>query len=216
VALACDDGGGSDGAGGASGGDGAVAGSGAGGSAPDLDASASGQGGARADGSAPAPDAAAALPDVGPPPDEDLEMQAEDFDCMLDWSPVRRFYVTNKLGRLDEALAVANDPEGGTYPPGTVIQLVPQEAMVKRRVGWNPTTNDWEFFFLDFAPDGAVSIRTRGAEETVNAFGGNCFECHSKAAPQWDLVCEQDHGCDPLPLSEQVIRNLQQADARCD
>ncbi|MEZ4475331.1 MAG: hypothetical protein R3F60_31960 [bacterium] len=142
-------------------------------------------------------------------------MAAADFDCMLDWSEVRRFRLTNKLGYLDAALAVANSPTGGTYPAGTVIQLVPQEAMVKRRAGWNPATGDWEFFFLDIAADGTVSIRTRGAEETVNAFGGNCLGCHSKAEPQWDLVCEQDHGCDPLPLSAALIAQLQQADARC-
>ncbi|MCA9527440.1 MAG: hypothetical protein KC549_14215, partial [Myxococcales bacterium] len=103
----------------------------------------------------------------------------------------------------------------GTYPPGTVIQLVPQEAMVKRAPGWNAETRDWEFFFLDIAADGGVSIRTRGAAETVNAFGGNCLGCHSKAEPQWDLICEQDHGCDPLPLTAQLIEQLQQADARC-
>ncbi|MCA9546328.1 MAG: hypothetical protein KC613_18110 [Myxococcales bacterium] len=146
---------------------------------------------------------------------EDVELAAADFDCMLEWTKVRRFYITNKRGRLEEALDVANNPAGGTYPPGTVIQLVPQEAMVKRAPGWNPVTNDWEFFFLNIDGDGQVTIGARGAEDTVNAFGGNCFECHNKAAPQWDLICEQDHGCDPLPLSARVIENLQQADARC-
>lgn len=134
---------------------------------------------------------------------------------MLKWPAVRRFHITNKLGLLDETLAVANSPTGGVYPPGTVIQLVPQEAMVKRAPGWNPTTNDWEFVFLDIDAEGTVSIRTRGAEETVNAFGGNCFECHAKAEPRWDFVCEQDHGCDPLPFGPEVIRNIQQNDPRC-
>lgn len=148
-------------------------------------------------------------------PGPDLAMTAADFDCMLDWPAVRRFRITNKLGMLDDALAVANSADGGIYPPGTVIQLVPQEAMVKRARGWNPTTNDWEFFFLDIDGEGAVSIRTRGAEETVNAFGGNCFECHAKAAPQWDFVCEQDRGCDPLPFSAEVIMGIQENDPRC-
>ena len=35
----------------------------------------------------------------------------------------------------------------------------------------------------------------------VNRFGGNCFGCHIQARPQWDLVCEMDHGCAPIPLT---------------
>ena len=49
----------------------------------------------------------------------------------------------------------------------------------------------------------------------MNAFGGNCYECHSKAEAQWDLVCEDTHGCDPLPIGDDVIENLQNADTRC-
>jgi hypothetical protein len=56
---------------------------------------------------------------------------------------LRQFYVDNVLGNLDATLAVANSATGGTYPPGTVIQLVPTEAMVKRAKGFNPVTHDW-------------------------------------------------------------------------
>ena len=59
---------------------------------------------------------------------------------------VRQFYVENLLGNLDATLAVANSATGGTYPPGSVIQLVPGEAMVKRDKGFNAVTRDWEFF----------------------------------------------------------------------
>jgi hypothetical protein len=31
--------------------------------------------------------------------------------------------------------------------------------------------------------------RTRGFAEVNNRFGGNCFNCHAKARPEWDLVC---------------------------
>lgn len=158
---------------------------------------------------APAPDMASH------PMGDDIDMRAEDFDCLLDWTPIRRFYITNKLGRLEETLAVANSAEGGVYPPGTVIQLVPGEAMVKRRAGWNPGTNDWEFFFLRVAGDGTVTIEDRGTDAVFNQFGGNCLDCHALAEPRWDFVCEQDHGCDPLPITEQVIRNFQDTDPRC-
>lgn len=145
---------------------------------------------------------------------EDLEMQAEDFTCIQDWERVRRFRITNLLGHLDEALEVANSSDGGVYPVGTIIQLVPAEAMVKRREGWSPETNDWEFFFLEPTADG-THIVTRGSTDVVNAFGGNCLDCHAKAEPQWDFVCEQDHGCDPIPLGEDLINTLQDSDPRC-
>ena len=144
----------------------------------------------------------------------DLDAVEEDFECLLSWDRIRRFRITNKLGRMDEALAVANNPEGGTFPVGTIIQLVPQEAMVKRRAGFSPATQDWEFFFLGASAEG-TEIRARGTTEVVNAFGGNCFECHAKAEPQWDLLCEQDNGCDPLPIGEDLINNLQDNDPRC-
>jgi len=79
---------------------------------------------------------------------ENLEMQAGDFECIQDWGKINNFFITNKLGHLEEALAVAHSSDGGEYPVGTIIQLVPIEAMVKRAKGWNPQTNDWEFFFL--------------------------------------------------------------------
>ncbi len=152
--------------------------------------------------------------DVDAAPGEDLDMQADDFGCILDGSHVRMFYVWNPLGHLDDALAVADAPTGGDYPVGTIIQLVPQEAMVKRRAGWNPTTHDWEFFALSVS-GGTTTIQARGVEDVENAFGGNCFACHSLAEPQWDLVCEDTHGCDPLPIGDDTIINIQQGDSRC-
>ena len=48
---------------------------------------------------------------------EDIELQADDFVRLQDMTPVRGFFVDNRLGHLDEALAVANDPDGGgAYP----------------------------------------------------------------------------------------------------
>lgn len=145
---------------------------------------------------------------------EDLDMQAEDFGCILEWDKVRKFRITNKLGHLEEALAVANDPAGGVYPVGTVVQLIPGEAMVKRRAGFAPDNSDWEFFFLNTSADG-TEIAARGTSEVVNGLGGNCFDCHAKAAPQWDRLCEEGHGCDPLPFTAEQIEMVQQSDPRC-
>ena len=65
------------------------------------------------------------------------EIDAKSFRCIMDMTHVRQFYVDNLLGNLDATLAVANSAAGGTYPPGSVIQLIPGEAMVN---------HDWEFF----------------------------------------------------------------------
>jgi hypothetical protein len=144
---------------------------------------------------------------------EDLVMQADDFVRLQDMTPVRGFFIDNRLGHLDEAIAVANDPEGGAYPVGTIIQLVPQEAMVKRAPGFDADSNDWEFFSLDVTAEG-TTILERGGAEVINRFGGSCADCHSLAEPQFDFVCEDDHGCEPLPIDDTVIEAVQDADPR--
>ena len=145
-----------------------------------------------------------------------LSKQIDDatFGCIRSMTPVRGFYVDNLLGDLEATLAVANSPTGGTYPPGSVVQLVPAEVMVKLEEGSFPATKDWEFFELGVSAEGSA-IKKRGFVDVVNQFGGNCFACHIKARPEWDLVCEKDHGCDPLDLTEDMIHAIQKTDPRC-
>lgn len=146
--------------------------------------------------------------------EEDLVMTDADFECILGWDKVRKFRITNKLNHTDEALAVANAPGTGNYPVGTVVQLVPHEAMVKRRAGFNKDTRDWEFFFLEVTAE-KTTIAARGTTDVVNGLGGNCFDCHLKAEPKWDLLCEEGHGCDPIPVTAEQIEMTQNADPRC-
>ena len=136
------------------------------------------------------------------------------FGCIRDLTPVDRFFVGNLDGDLEATLAVARSDTGGTYPVGSVVQLVPGEAMVKRAAGFSKETSDWEFFELDVSPEG-TAIRKRGHADVVNRFGGNCLECHAKAEPQWDLICSTTHGCDPIPINDAMIRALQKTDPRC-
>jgi hypothetical protein len=144
---------------------------------------------------------------------EDLDMRASDFHNILTMTKVRGFYVDNRLGHLAETLRVANSPDGGTYPVGTIIQLIPQEAMVKRRAGFDPATHDWEFFSLRVSAQGTTILR-RGTTGVVNQFGGDCASCHGAARPQYDMVCEHTHGCAPLPIGDDVIHKVQLADPR--
>ncbi len=144
---------------------------------------------------------------------EDFVAQASDFRNLHSMTKVRGFYIDNRLGHLKQALAVANSPRGGVYPVGTIIQLVPQEAMVKREKGFSPATRDWEFFFLSVSPSG-TEIQTRGTADVVNRFGGNCASCHQGAEARFDGVCEKDHGCAPLPIGDDVFHAIQEADPR--
>jgi hypothetical protein len=144
---------------------------------------------------------------------EDLNMTAADFRNINTMTKVNRYFITNLLGHEREALEVARSENGGVFPVGTVIQLFPQEAMVKRRKGYNTATHDWEFFFLDVSAQGSTIV-TRGADEVVNRFGGNCASCHLEADPRFDLVCEDTHGCAELPISNEAIAAAQATDPR--
>lgn len=143
-----------------------------------------------------------------------IPIDDKSFGCISSLTPVGGFFVGNLLGQLSATLKVARSTTGGVYPPGSVVQLVPTEVMVKQRPGFNAATRDWEFFELDVAKSGS-KIGKRGFAEVVNRFGGNCFACHIKARSEWDFVCETGHGCDPIPLTEPMIRALQRTDPRC-
>lgn len=146
-------------------------------------------------------------------PVQDVEITAESFVNLQDMTPVRGFFVDNLLGDLEATVAVAESPDGGVYPVGSVVQLVPGEAMVKRAPGFDVYANDWEFFELDVSEEG-TEIRVRGGAEVVNRFGGSCSDCHALAEPQWDFICEQDHGCEPLPFERAFFEALQDGDPR--
>jgi hypothetical protein len=144
-----------------------------------------------------------------------ISIDENTFDCITEMTPVRGFFVDNLLGDLQATLAVANSATGGNWPTGSVVQLVPTEVMVKQPAGTSPETNDWEFIELDVSASGSA-IRGRGFTDVVNRFGGNCLDCHKLAEPQWDMICEQNHGCAPIPLSREMIVGIQQNDPRCN
>ena len=147
----------------------------------------------------------AALPDLNP--------TAADFVNLNSMTRVGDHFVASLNGHLAAALAVAHSATGGTYPVGTVIQLVPTEAMIKRHKGYSPSTGDWEFFSLSVSHQGTRILHAGGAS-VLNAFGGSCAGCHGAAKPQFDFVCGHDHGCAPLPLTAKLIAQIQSHDPR--
>jgi len=135
------------------------------------------------------------------------------FKCITDMTPVRHFYVDNLSGNLQSTVAVAEKGKGD-YPEGSVVQLIPTEVMIKQQKGFNPTTHDWEFFTIHVSKNGS-KIEQRGFQNAINRFGLNCFACHQQARQEFDLVCEEDHGCAPIPFTGPMFRALQKADPRC-
>ena len=52
-----------------------------------------------------------------------------------DITPVRHFYVDNLLGNVAGTVAVAT-ADKGDYPEGSVLQLMPNEVMIKHQKGF--------------------------------------------------------------------------------
>jgi hypothetical protein len=156
----------------------------------------------------------ATSPAAAAPSPVKVEITDASFGCIRDLKPERGFYVGNLLGNVDATVAAASNAEGAVYPVGSVVQLVPGEAMVKHASGFDAATRDWEFFELDVQPT-ATKIKVRGTTNAVNQFGGNCLACHAKAEARWDMICEQGHGCDPIPVTPVMAKAIQNTDPRC-
>ncbi len=171
------------------------------------------------EGSAPRPVIESAVVEVVPPttlspvslPD-DVVLEADDFVRLADMTEVEGLFVDNRAGRLDETVSVARGERDGPYPVGTIIQLFPTEAMVKRGAGFDPLTGDWEFFVLDVSATG-TEIVTRGGADVTSGFA-TCVSCHGQALPESDFVCLDDPGCPDLALDPGEVRAAQLDDPR--
>lgn len=142
-----------------------------------------------------------------------FKVEDSSFRCMSEMTPVRHFFVDNLAGDLASTVKVAQAGKG-EYPVGSVVQLVPNEVMVKLPKGTSPPTKDWEFIWLDVDKTGQ-KIGIRGFQEANNRFGLNCFACHVKARQDFDLICETSNGCDAIPLTKPMFGALQRTDPRC-
>jgi hypothetical protein len=143
----------------------------------------------------------------------DIAPRPADFVNLNTMTRVGDHFITSLNGHLAAALAVAHSATGGVYPVGTVLQLIPTEAMVKRHRGYSAATHDWEMFSLHVSALG-TRIATQGTTNVANAFGQSCAACHSSAAAQFDFVCGKTHGCAPLPVTDTIIAALQRTDPR--
>jgi hypothetical protein len=136
-------------------------------------------------------------PRVAEPPgtQDEVSMTADDFVCFRDWPQLGSSYYGNVLGDVEGTVEAATNQT--PFPPGTIVQFAPVEAMVKHNPGFSPETGDWEFFKLKLRGQ-TTTIVQRGTTDIKNPAGG-CADCHAGAAESNDWVCGTDFGCDPLP-----------------
>lgn len=90
---------------------------------------------------------------------EDVMVSEQNFGCILEWSKVRNTRIKHSdPEKLKEAMRIFGDSmPDKEYPVGTILQLVPFEAMVKHPRATYPKTNGWEFFALDVSEAGTKS-----------------------------------------------------------
>jgi hypothetical protein len=146
---------------------------------------------------------------------DDLVITEKSFGCLLDLPKVRNTRIQNSdPEKLKEAIRIFKDSVAGKeYPTGTILQLIPAEAMVKHDRAAFPNTNGWEFFALKVSAEG-TTIQDRGDKVLNASLKKPCLECHSPAA-KFDFVCEKGHGCAPIPVTDQQIAAIQAGDPRC-
>ena len=116
--------------------------------------------------------------------------------------------------KLKEAIRIFRDSvPDKEYPTGTILQLIPTEAMVKHDRATFPNTNGWEFLALQVSAAG-TTIQESGDKVLNTSLNKPCLGCHSPAA-KFDFVCEKGHGCAPVLVTDQQIAATQAADPRC-
>jgi hypothetical protein len=141
------------------------------------------------------------------------------FHCLLKGKKVEgtNFYIFNRSrARLRKAIAIteAGALPPSSYPVNTVLQVLPFEAMIKRRPGFNPDGDDWEWVRLSVDSKGKTQILEDGKGEVANGLG-SCQTCHKRLAPTHDLVCGFVIGAKGLGLTDEQLAAIQASDPRC-
>lgn len=115
---------------------------------------------------------------------DDIVVSEQTFSCILDWPRIRGTYIKNAdPEKLQAAMRIFRDNVSDIeYPVGTILQLIPAEAMVKHPRGTFAKTNDWEFFALDVSAAG-TKITDRG-ENVLEVFDMDASAAGSKMNDQ--------------------------------
>src|SRR6202044_83611 len=94
---------------------------------------------------------------------DDLVITEKSFGCVLNLPKVRNTRIQNPdPEKLKEAIRIFRDSvPDKEYPTGTILQLIPGEAMVKHDRAAFPNSRGWEFFALKVTANG-TEITDRG------------------------------------------------------
>jgi hypothetical protein len=87
------------------------------------------------------PVSAAGFIAVGNAAEHGVKVDDSSFKCITEMTKVPHFYVDNLLGNLAQTVAVATTGTGD-YPEGSVVQLMPNEVMIKQSKGFSPVTKE--------------------------------------------------------------------------
>src|SRR5438445_13702311 len=121
---------------------------------------------------------------------QDVTVSEKSFTCIRDGHKIRNTYIRNAdPEKLKEAVRIfKNSVPEKEYPVGTILQLVPYEAMVKHRREKFPKTNGWEFFGWQ-ASEAGTKIRDRGPNVVNLSLRAPCLSCHQPAT-RIDGLCD--------------------------
>jgi hypothetical protein len=103
---------------------------------------------------------------VGDSSEPKVKVDNNSFKCITDMTPVRHFYVDNLLGNLEETVAVAKAGKGD-YPEGSVLQLMPNEVMIKQQKDFNPAPAIGNFFRSTWIRMARKSTRAASPRSTI-------------------------------------------------
>ena len=93
---------------------------------------------------------------------DEIAVSEQTFSYILDWPKVRGTYIKNADPQKLQAMRIFRENVPDTeYPVGTILQVIPFEAMIKHQHGTFAKTHDWEFFALDASAAG-TKITDRG------------------------------------------------------
>ena len=140
-------------------------------------------------------------------------MQPADFPNIKTLTLVGNHFVGNLLGHLDAALAVAQFTRRRRLPGGHDHPARSAGSDGQAPGGMERGQPRLGVLLARHVRDGNQDPDPR-RDPVLNRFGLDCLSCHAQADAQWDFVCEKDHGCDPIPLTDQLIVALQQGDPR--
>src|SRR5947208_8522474 len=114
---------------------------------------------------------------------QDVTVSENSFTCIRDGHKIRNTYIRNaNPEKLKEAVRIfKNSVPDKEYPVGTILQLVPFEAMVKHPREKFPQSNGWEFFALEVSEAG-TKIRDRGDNVINLSLGATCLSFDQLAA----------------------------------